>query len=50
MLGIHGQFAYLDRSRDLMITGLSSFPDQANAVLITALRQLWAQISTLTPL
>ncbi len=48
MLGIHGQFAYLDRSRDLMIVGLSSFPDQANALLSATMKQLWATITELT--
>jgi CubicO group peptidase (beta-lactamase class C family) len=45
MLGIHGQFAYLDRRRDLMIVGAASFPDQANALLTSTMKQLWARIS-----
>jgi CubicO group peptidase (beta-lactamase class C family) len=48
MLGIHGQFAYLDRANDLMVVGLSSFPDQANALLTATLTQLWSQITDLT--
>ena len=48
MLGIHGQFAYLDRANDLMVVGLSSFPDQANALLTATLTQLWAQVTDLT--
>ena len=47
MLGIHGQFAYLDRSRDLMIVGASSFPDQANALLTATMKQLWAKVTEL---
>jgi CubicO group peptidase (beta-lactamase class C family) len=47
MLGIHGQFAYLDRSRELMIVGVSSFPDQTNAMLGATLKRLWAQVSAL---
>lgn len=45
MLGIHGQFAYIDRPRELMIVGLSSFPDQANALMITTVREIWARIT-----
>jgi CubicO group peptidase (beta-lactamase class C family) len=48
MLGIHGQFAYLDRSRDLMIAGASSFPDQTNALLGATMHLLWDKISELT--
>ena len=48
MLGIHGQFAYLDRANDLMVVGLSSFPDQANALLTATLTQLWTQVTELT--
>jgi hypothetical protein len=48
MLGIHGQFAYLDRANDLMVVGLSSFPDQANALLGSTLTQVWAQVTELT--
>jgi CubicO group peptidase (beta-lactamase class C family) len=45
MLGIHGQFAYLDRANDLMIVGLSSFPDMANALLSATMRELWDSIT-----
>jgi CubicO group peptidase (beta-lactamase class C family) len=45
MLGIHGQFAHLDRANDLMVVGLSSFPDQANSLLGATLTQLWSQIT-----
>jgi len=45
MLGIHGQFAYLDRSRALMIVGLSSFPDQANALQSETMNRVWAKVT-----
>lgn len=45
MLGIHGQFAFLDPGRRLMMVGLSSFPDQANALLIALLREAWDAVS-----
>jgi CubicO group peptidase (beta-lactamase class C family) len=48
MLGIHGQFAYLDRRRDLMIVGASSFPDQANALLTSTMQQVWERITDIT--
>jgi CubicO group peptidase (beta-lactamase class C family) len=48
MLGIHGQFAHLDRENDLMIVGLSSFPDQANALMTATLDEVWSSIAQLT--
>jgi len=48
MLGIHGQFAYLDRSRALMIVGVSSFPDQSNELLTATEKLVWATISAAT--
>lgn len=47
MLGIHGQFAYADSENSLLIVGMSSFPDQANALLTTSMRALWSSISAL---
>ena len=48
MLGIHGQFAYLDRGDDLMIIGFASFPEQAGSLFVAVLRQLWERITHLT--
>lgn len=45
MLGIHGQFAYVDRDRQLMIVGMSSFPDQANGLFATYLKETWSTIT-----
>jgi CubicO group peptidase (beta-lactamase class C family) len=45
MLGIHGQFAHYDRPRDLLIVGMSSFPDQANALMMELLDRTWAGIT-----
>jgi CubicO group peptidase (beta-lactamase class C family) len=41
MLGIHGQFAYIDRPRDLLIVGLSSYPDQSNPLQTALLTRVW---------
>lgn len=45
MLGIHGQFAFIDRMKDLLIVGLSSFPDQANALVAHYMQSTWGAIS-----
>lgn len=45
MLGIHGQFAYMNRALDLLVVGMSSFPDQANAVLILSQLEMWNAIA-----
>ena len=45
MLGIHGQFAYIDRDCDLLIVGMSSFPDQTNALLASYMQSLWTVIT-----
>jgi CubicO group peptidase (beta-lactamase class C family) len=45
MLGIHGQFAYLDPSRHLLIVGQSSFPDQANGLLVATMREIWSSLT-----
>ncbi len=45
MLGIHGQAAYFDRRKDLMIITYGSFPVQSNPLLMGALKQLWQKIT-----
>jgi len=45
MLGIYGQFCYSDRSRDLLIVGLSSYPDLAPTLMTAHMRELWRAIS-----
>lgn len=45
MLGIHGQFCYLDLGRDLMITGYSSFPDQVHPVMGATMTQIWSRVT-----
>ena len=47
MLGIHGQFAHVDREKDLLIVGLSSFPDQANSLLTATLDEVWSSVARL---
>ena len=44
MLGIHGQFCYVDRHTNTLIVGFSSFPDQSNELLVATLQELWATI------
>ncbi len=41
MLGIHGQFCYLDLPRDLMIVGYSSYPDQTHPLMGASMFALW---------
>ena len=45
MLGIHGQFSYVDLTSDLLIAGFGSFPTQTHAVLDAAQTQLWKRVT-----
>lgn len=45
MLGIHGQFAWFDQNRDLMICGFASYPVQVDKIMIDTLEQLWQKIA-----
>jgi hypothetical protein len=45
MLGIHGQFSYIDLTSDLMIVGYASFPTQTHGVLTASMVQLWAKVT-----
>lgn len=42
MLGIHGQFCWVDPEQRLMVVGMSSFPDQVHPLMTACLSQLWA--------
>jgi CubicO group peptidase (beta-lactamase class C family) len=42
MLGIHGQFAFIDLDRDLLAVGYGSYPTQVDAILVESLRSLWS--------
>lgn len=44
MLGIHGQFAWFDLRKDLMIVGFGSFPRQDGPLMMTCLKRLWLAI------
>lgn len=44
MMGIHGQFAWFDQNRKLMICGHGSYPLQVDPQLIGNLQQLWQKI------
>lgn len=43
MLGIHGQFAWIDLTRDLMMVGLGSFPKQDGNLMMNTLKVLWEE-------
>lgn len=45
MLGIHGQFAYFDLERELMIVGMASYPEQVSPLMWACLNRLWDGIS-----
>ena len=44
MLGIHGQFAWFDLERELMVVGYGSFPVPTSPLLTLAQQQLWRRI------
>ncbi len=48
MLGIHGQFAWYDLTRDLMIVGVGSYPKQDGDLMMTVLKSLWHGIALAT--
>lgn len=48
MLGIHGQFAWYDLNRELMICGYGSYPVQDEPLLNIILNQLWSRIAEAT--
>jgi len=45
MLGIHGQFAWYDLRRELMIVGLGSYPKQDGPLMMKTLQTLWEGIA-----
>ena len=45
MLGIHGQFAWYDFNRKLMIVGNGSFPKQDGPLMMHSLNTLWQAIA-----
>jgi CubicO group peptidase (beta-lactamase class C family) len=47
MLGIHGQYALFDRARNLMVAGVSSYPQQVDALMTTAMFGLFEAIGRL---
>jgi len=44
MLGIHGQFCWVDRHTRTMIVGFSSYPVQTHALLSATMNELWSTI------
>jgi len=45
MLGIHGQFAWFDLKRNLMIVGMGSYPIQDGNLMMRSLNTLWQGIA-----
>jgi CubicO group peptidase (beta-lactamase class C family) len=45
MIGIHGQFAWFDLRRELMMVGVGSFPSQDGELMMRALNTLWQGVS-----
>ncbi|WP_188859700.1 serine hydrolase domain-containing protein [Marinobacterium nitratireducens] len=46
MLGIHGQFAWFDLNRELMICGYGSYPVQVDPLMTDCLQQLWLNVAS----
>jgi len=46
MLGIHGQFAWFDLERELMLVGVGSFPQQDGDLMMRALNTLWQGVTS----
>jgi len=44
MLGIHGQFCWVDRTTRTVIVGLSSYPVQTHDLLSATLAELWSTV------
>jgi CubicO group peptidase (beta-lactamase class C family) len=44
MLGIHGQFCWVDRETRTMIVGFSSYPVQTHPLLSATMRALWSTV------
>jgi hypothetical protein len=44
MLGIHGQFCWVDRETRTMIVGFSSYPVQTHPLLSATQRELWSVV------
>ncbi|WNC72068.1 serine hydrolase [Thalassotalea psychrophila] len=49
MLGIHGQFAWFDLPRNLMVVGMGSYPVQDGDLMMKCLNTLWQKIATEVP-
>lgn len=41
MLGIHGQFSFIDLERDLLMVGYGSYPNQVDSIFVEALLSFW---------
>lgn len=44
MLGIHGQFCFIDLHRQLMMVGYGSYPAQVDAIVVNAMQSLWNEL------
>ena len=48
MLGIHGQFAWIDLERELLMVGFGSYPQQDGRLMMAVLNTLWQTIARST--
>ena len=46
MLGIHGQFCWIDRETRTMVVGFSSYPTPWHELLMASLNELWSTVRT----
>lgn len=44
MLGIHGQYAYVDPANRLLIAGMSSFPEQVSGLMAATTSTMWRAV------
>ncbi|GAA4648729.1 serine hydrolase [Kistimonas scapharcae] len=47
MLGIHGQFVWIDKAQELLIAGLGSYPHQDSHLMLKTLNTLWQGIAVM---
>lgn len=49
MLGIHGQFAFIDLERDLLMVGYGSYPTQVGSIMVAAMMSFWQGVRESLP-
>ena len=41
MLGIHGQFCFIDLAQELLMVGYGSYPAQVDSIMVAAMQSFW---------